>query len=131
MSHPAIANLRRCVASLTDLCSGFTPQQWQTQSLCPDWTVQGVLAHLTGIELALSGWRPDGDTPAPFHKIGEFLAGEAATLSGAELLARFSDIWAVRDAELARSAEAAAGLYGPDGEIEILEAFGERDLIDP
>lgn len=38
---------------------------------------------------------------------------------------------AVRDAELARSAEAVAGLYGPDGEIEILEAFGERDLIDP
>ncbi len=37
----------------------------------------------------------------------------------------------VRDAELARSAEAVAGLYGLDGEIEILEAFGERDLIDP
>lgn len=96
-----MANLRRCVTSLTDLCSGLTPLQWQTPSLCPEWTVHGVLAHLAGIEFALAGWRPEGDTPAPFHKVGEFVAGEAAGLSGARLLARFREIWAVRDAELA------------------------------
>ncbi len=38
-----IATERR---TLADLLSGLTPRQWQTTSLCSEWTVRDVAAHL-------------------------------------------------------------------------------------
>jgi uncharacterized protein (TIGR03083 family) len=32
--------------ALADDLAGLTPEQWQTSSLCPGWTVHDVLAHL-------------------------------------------------------------------------------------
>jgi len=40
----AIAAERRAVADMLD---GLSPQQWDTQSLCADWTVRHVAAHLS------------------------------------------------------------------------------------
>jgi uncharacterized protein (TIGR03083 family) len=34
-------------AELADLASGFTADQWTTPSLCGEWTVRDVVAHLT------------------------------------------------------------------------------------
>jgi uncharacterized protein (TIGR03083 family) len=34
--------------ALADDLAGLTPAQWQTPSLCTDWTVHDVLAHLLG-----------------------------------------------------------------------------------
>lgn len=33
-------------ASLADLLSGLTPEQWETPSACPGWTVRDVAAHV-------------------------------------------------------------------------------------
>ena len=35
--------------ALADDLTDLTPQQWGTTSLCPDWTVRHVVAHLTAI----------------------------------------------------------------------------------
>ncbi len=35
--------------ALADLLDGLSPQQWETPSLCPAWTVHGVLAHLVTV----------------------------------------------------------------------------------
>ena len=40
---PVVHAERRALAN--DL-EGLTPEQWQTPSLCPDWTVHDVLAHM-------------------------------------------------------------------------------------
>jgi len=32
---------------LADDVAGLTPEQWASRSLCPDWTVRDIVAHLT------------------------------------------------------------------------------------
>jgi uncharacterized protein (TIGR03083 family) len=55
-------------ADLADVLDTLSPEQWSTQSLCQDWTVRDVAAHLThtatswlrfGVEAARSGFRFD------------------------------------------------------------------------
>ena len=48
---PLIAAERRAVADMLD---GLSPQQWETQSLCADWTVRQVAAHLSVV--LTRGW---------------------------------------------------------------------------
>jgi uncharacterized protein (TIGR03083 family) len=36
-------------AALIDLLADLTPAQWETPSLCPAWTVHGVVAHLASV----------------------------------------------------------------------------------
>lgn len=38
--------------ALADLVATLTPQQWATPSLCPAWTVHGVVAHLVSVHEA-------------------------------------------------------------------------------
>ncbi len=33
--------------ALADDVAGLTPEQWASRSLCPDWTVRDIVAHLT------------------------------------------------------------------------------------
>ncbi|WP_028658734.1 maleylpyruvate isomerase family mycothiol-dependent enzyme [Nocardioides insulae] len=40
-------------ASLCDLLTGLTPEQWSTPSLCRGWTVRDVAAHLSMAQLTL------------------------------------------------------------------------------
>lgn len=92
-----IANLAEAFDSLGRLVDGLDESQWVVQSLCPAWTVQGVLVHVTTIEAALVGWRPGGDHP--FAAMGA-IAAELATLTPAELVSRYHATVATRLAEL-------------------------------
>jgi uncharacterized protein (TIGR03083 family) len=72
---------------------------WQARSLCPAWTVRQVVAHLDGIEEALSGWRPAGDAAAPFEIVGKVF-DEADDWSPDRLLSRLRAVVANRRSEL-------------------------------
>ena len=101
---------------MTSLLAQLAEDDWATQSLCPAWSVHGVVSHLAGIEMALSGWTPEGDKPAPFQQIPPFMA-EAKGWSGAKLLARFEQILAGRKTELRALSDAdfAATSWTPVG----------------
>ena len=43
-----LRQLRQERAELTILCNELTPQEWETQSLCEDWKVRDVVAHIIG-----------------------------------------------------------------------------------
>jgi uncharacterized protein (TIGR03083 family) len=100
-TRPAVANLNRCWSSLDDLVDGLTAEQWSTQSLCPDWTVRGVLVHLGAVEHMLLGEAP-GSMPdsLPFGKVGDWMAS-VASLSDDELLGCYRAVIAARREELA------------------------------
>jgi len=91
-----LTNLELCVASLEDLLPALTGEQWETPSLCPDWTVKGVVTHLAGVEHMLSDWRPvDAATPLPFGEVVAFTT-EVEGLPGDEILARWREIMGIR-----------------------------------
>lgn len=101
-----VSNLELCWSSIDELLGGLTDDEWQVQSLCPDWTVAGIIAHLAAIEQVLSGWFPADETDAPpFDKVGPFMA-EAAALSGGELRDRFNELVNGRRGELAALSQA-------------------------
>jgi uncharacterized protein (TIGR03083 family) len=84
-----VHNLRATLHSFGSLLDGLTRDQWQVQSLCPDWTVQGVALHTTLIESALVGWRPGGENPFAAMAV---LAPELSALTPAALTARFHQV---------------------------------------
>jgi uncharacterized protein (TIGR03083 family) len=85
--------------SLVDLLGQLGDSEWQTRSLCPNWQVRQVVAHLDGIEEALSGWRPSGDTPAPFEIVARVF-DEVDGWAPERLLNRLGAALAERRAEL-------------------------------
>lgn len=96
-----INNLEHCFSAIETLTASLSPDEWETQSLCPAWTTRGVIGHLVGIEHVLTGWDPgDGGTPPPFDKIPAFEA-EVAAMSDADLVATTAEVFAGRRAELA------------------------------
>lgn len=64
-------------ATYTDWCRGFSADDLATQSLCPEWDVRGVVAHVIGVEAVLDDWEPSTESPPPFGKMGEFAAALA------------------------------------------------------
>jgi uncharacterized protein (TIGR03083 family) len=91
-------NLRTVFTSFGSVAERLTPAQWQAQSLCPAWTAQGVVAHVSIIESALLGWRPGDENPfGAMPAIGKELGG----LSPEVLLERYRTVTAQRLAELA------------------------------
>ncbi len=99
--HPAVEQLSRCWTSIDDVVDGLDDEQWSTPSLCPDWTVRGVLEHLGAIEHMLAGEPPGSMAEAlPFHKAGEWMR-EVAELSDDDVLARYREVIGVRRDELA------------------------------
>ena len=96
----SLAALGRCFDDLVGLTADLSPADWEVQSLCPDWTVHGVVTHAVGIENLLVGWMPaTDDEPPPFAKMAEFEA-EAAGLTGADLASRGAEILEARRSEL-------------------------------
>jgi len=76
--------------ALADDVSGLTSEQWATRSLCPDWTVRDVVAHLTAAastsppafigQFARAGFNFDAYAKAGLaRRLG---ADSAATLAG-------------------------------------------------
>ena len=100
MTMLALDNLRRCFASVDELLGGLTDEQWAVPSLCPAWTVRGVVGHLGGVEHMLLGEEPGSMTESiPLDRVGEWLAG-GETLGDEAFLARYRDTVAARSAEL-------------------------------
>ena len=88
--------LERCYDSIEGLCARLDEADWGTQSLCPDWTVRGVVSHLAGVEQVLSGWLPDGvETPPPFERAGVF-ARETSDLDNSAFAARVGEVFSER-----------------------------------
>lgn len=99
--RPAVEQLARCWASLDDLVDQLEPGQWSTQSLCPDWTVRGVLTHLGAVEHMLRGKAPGSMAEAlPFDEVGAWMQS-VASLSDSEVLDRYREVIAARREELA------------------------------
>lgn len=99
MTMLAVENLRRCYASVDELLGGLTDEQWAVPSLCPAWTVRGVVGHLGGVEHMLLDEEPGSmHETIPFGKVGEWLA-EVDGLDNAAFLARYR---ATVDARLAQ-----------------------------
>jgi uncharacterized protein (TIGR03083 family) len=100
-SRPAVDQLARCWASLDDLLDRLQTDRWATPSLCPDWTVRGVVEHLGAVEHMLLGKPPGSMAEAlPFHEVGEWLEA-VRSLTEAELLERYREVIAGRREALA------------------------------
>ena len=100
MTMLALDNLRRCYASVDELLGGLTDEQWAVPSLCPAWTVRGVVGHLGGVEHMLLGEEPGSMTETiPFEKVGEWLAGLESS-SNDEFLSRYREVVTARLSEL-------------------------------
>lgn len=92
---PALQSTFREFGALLD---SLAPEQWHVQSLCPAWTVHGVVVHVTTVESLLLGWRPDS-AENPFMRMGE-IAAELGAMSATELLTRHHEVVAGRMSEL-------------------------------
>ncbi len=113
MTIPAVTNLLQCFDSFSALCGELSEQEWSTPSLCPGWEVRDVVAHLAGIEHALTCWVPSAEDPPPFKDIAAYME-RARSWTGAELVADLNDVLARRRAELTGTELTGAGLTGMD-----------------
>ena len=129
--------LESCYAAMETLCDDLSDADWQAQSLCPDWTVRGVVDHVTSIEAVMSGWLPDDDrTPPPFERAAEFLRDDTAYLDkiGAVYDSRRRDLAALSAADLDRPSwtPVGVGTYGRFLAIRVFDFWvHERDITTP
>lgn len=139
MSLTVIDRLQHCFTSVDALLDGLGPSHWATPSLCPDWTVRGVVGHLGGVEHMLLGAAPGSTADAlPFARVGEWIRS-TAELDDADFLARYREVVAGRTAELAAMTAAqldepsatpvGPGTYGRFMEIRVFDYWvHEQDM---
>jgi len=135
-------SLKRCYDAIESVCTRLDGAQWQTQSLCPDWTARDVVSHLGMMERVMTGWLPvSADEAAPLDRIAPYQA-EVADLDDKAFTTRITDIFAGRRADLANLTEADLTLpswtpigprpYGGFLEIRIFDFWvHERDITTP
>lgn len=100
-----IDNLVNCFDELESLIDDLAAEEWEVQSLCPEWTVRGVITHLAAVEYALSDWLPtDDDDKPPFEKVGEFTK-QVASMSNEQLAAETKRILGQRRTDLAATTD--------------------------
>jgi uncharacterized protein (TIGR03083 family) len=128
--------------ALEALGADLAPAEWDSPSLCPDWTVRGVFEHLGSIESALISWIPDAaDTPPPFSLADSF-ATEVAKLDALAFMERVRGVFTRRrqdlsvlgPADLARPSwtPVGPGSYGRFMEIRVFDLWvHERDITTP
>jgi len=134
--------LEQSYAAIENLDAVLSPAQWRAQSLCPDWTVRGVVAHLASVEHMLVGWLPgSADELPPFERVTDFTQ-QAADLDDAGFAARVTEVFARRRADLAALAEedlrrpswtpAGPASYGGFMAIRVFDFWvHERDITTP
>jgi uncharacterized protein (TIGR03083 family) len=94
--------VEQCYDAIDSVCAHLAGPQWQTQSLCPDWTVRDVVAHLGMMERVMTGWLPaSAEELAPVDRIGPYQQ-EIAALDDAAFARRMTEIFTARRADLAR-----------------------------
>jgi uncharacterized protein (TIGR03083 family) len=135
-------SLEQCYDAVESVSARLTETQWQTQSLCPDWTARDVISHLGMMERVMTGWLPDtADEPAPLDRIAPYTA-EVAGLDDTAFAARITEIFAQRRVDLAKLTGADLGLpswtpigprdYGGFLEMRIFDFWvHERDITTP
>jgi uncharacterized protein (TIGR03083 family) len=135
-------SLEQCYDAIESLCTRLDGAQWQTQSLCPDWTARDVVSHLGMMERVMTGWLPgSADEAAPLDRIAPYQA-EATGLDDAAFAGLITDIFNDRradlanltDADLSRSSWTPIGprTYGGFLEIRIFDFWvHERDITTP
>ena len=100
-----INNLDACWTSVVDFFSKLDSPQWNTQSLCPEWSIKGVAAHMVSVEQVLSNWMPSGlDTPPPFQDVEGYM-NAALNMSENDLVAHMQSTFDVRRANLAETTD--------------------------
>jgi uncharacterized protein (TIGR03083 family) len=135
------AALKGCYSSMEALCSDLTDAEWQARSLCPDWTVRGVVNHVTSIEAVMAGWLPEDDrTPPPFERAAEFLREtDVDSTSYVDKVRaiydrRRRDLAALSDEDLERPSwtPTGPGTYGRFLAIRVFDFWvHERDITTP
>ncbi len=135
-------SLEQCYDAIESLAARMSSTEWRAQSLCPDWDMRGVIAHLGQMERVMTGWLPESaDDRPPLDRIGPYQE-ETAALDDAAFAARIGEIFAERRADLAGLTEAdlARRSWTPIGprssgeflEIRIFEFWvHERDISTP
>lgn len=109
---PVVDQLLQCFVSIDRLLDGLTEEHWNTQSLCPAWTMRGVVTHLGGIEHMLCGLEPGALAEAvPFTRVGEWIDAVEG-VSTPDLLARYREVIARRTTELAALTQADLDVAG-------------------
>ena len=80
--------------TLLELAGGFTDDQWQARTECPEWTVKDVYAHLAGGE----EWMAEGHPPPPqgLARIADEAVAARRDHSGPEVLAELRNLYARR-----------------------------------
>ncbi len=140
-----LATVRAALESSYDaigaLCASLDEKQWSTQSLCPDWTVRGVVTHLAGIEAVLTGWLPEDNASAPsFDPMAAFVAATAdlddATFAAVTEVfdARRREVAALTQADVERPSWTPVGpkTYGDFMDIRVFDFWvHERDITTP
>ena len=135
-------SLEQCYGAVESLATRLNSDQWQAQSLCPDWDMRGVVAHLGMMEQVMTGWLPGSveETP-PLDRIGPYFT-EAAALDDNAFATRIADIFAARRADLSALQEQdldrqswtpiGPRSYGGFLEIRIFDFWvHERDISTP
>jgi uncharacterized protein (TIGR03083 family) len=98
-----IDQLAQVWRSTAEACENLSPQQWDTMTDCPGWTVRDQLSHLIGIESMLLG-RPSPD-PAPsglphvhndMGEMNEAWVHARRNVPGDEVLAEFEEVTKAR-----------------------------------
>jgi uncharacterized protein (TIGR03083 family) len=129
--------LEHCYAAFETLCGDLNDDEWQAQSLCPDWTVRGVVDHVTSIEAAMAGWLPEDDTSLPpFDKAGAFLDDSTPYVDKVRDVydRRRRDLAALTEDDLARPSwmPVGPGTYGRFLAIRVFDFWvHERDITIP
>lgn len=135
-------SLEQCYDAIEALAGRMDAAQWRAQSLCPDWDMRGVVAHLAMMERVMTGWLPgSADDLPPLDRIGP-CQDELAALDDAAFAGRVREIFAGRRADLARLTEADLARkswtpigprsYGGFLEIRIFDFWvHERDITVP
>ena len=128
------ASLGQCYDAIESLAGRMDATRWHAQSLCPDWDMRGVIAHLGMMERVMTGWLPAsaGDLP-PLDRAGPYHE-EMAALDDAAFAARIGEIFAGRRADLARQSWTPIGprSYGGFLEIRVFDFWvHERDISTP
>ncbi|MDP7068276.1 MAG: maleylpyruvate isomerase N-terminal domain-containing protein [Acidimicrobiales bacterium] len=100
-----VNNLDACWSSVVKFLGEIDSSQWQHQSLCPEWTIKGVAAHLVSVEQVLSNWMPSSpDRPPPFEKVAEYFP-TAMEMPEEELVAHMQETFDVRRENLSNTSD--------------------------
>jgi uncharacterized protein (TIGR03083 family) len=93
--------LAESYTAIEAVMAGLSAAQWQAQSLCPDWTVRGVVSHLASVEQMMAGWLPAAaEVLPPLDRLAAF-AEQTADLDDESFADRVRAVFSQRRADLA------------------------------